>query len=138
MAILRDKKNNGTFVEFSFLTCIPGEIEGCQLNFKYYKENKLFYDLNFGWTNITIKHYVEVTSNFPLEMLNNFILNNLYTSFEKHLYSLEWTKLKDPKTYKLNFYDSQQDFSLIVVDDEVKQFGQDLNAEWIKGLELAQ
>ena len=48
MAILRDKENNGTHVDFSFLKCAPGEYEGCQLNFKYYRENNNIYELDFG------------------------------------------------------------------------------------------
>ncbi|WP_028593481.1 hypothetical protein [Paenibacillus assamensis] len=134
MAILRDIQENGTYVEFSFLKCIPGDYEGCQLNFKHYKGNRIVYELNFGWTNLTIKNYVEVTSNFPLEVLNDFKLDNLYTSFEKHLYHLEWTKLEKDNTHKLRFFGSQQDLTLIVADDEVRQFGLDLNGEWEKGL----
>lgn len=137
MAILRDKQKNGTYVEFSFITCIPGDDEGCQLNFKYYKESMKYVELDLGWTNLTIKNYIEVTSNFPLEILNNFILNNLYMSFERDLYSLEWTKLEEEHTYRLRFSDAEKDFSLTVVDDEVKWFGHDLSIEWKKGLHLA-
>lgn len=138
MAKLNDKKNNGTFVEFTFLKCIPGEYEGCQLNFKYYRANNKIYELDFGWTNLTVKNYIEVTSKFPLEMLNNFILNSLYASFEKHLYHLDWIKLKEEKTYRLRFFGSQQDFSISVVDDAVRQFGRDLEIEWKEGLRIAQ
>lgn len=80
MAILRDANNDGTYVEFSFVKCIPGKLEGCQLNFKYYKSHEKVYDLDFGWTNLTIENYIEVMTGFPLETLNHFILNNLYTS----------------------------------------------------------
>jgi len=138
MANLHDKKNNGTFVEFIFLRCIPGEHEGCQLNFKYYRENNKIYELDFGWTNLTIKNYIEVTSLFPLEMLNNFILNCLYVSFENHLYQLDWKKLREEKIYRLRFFGSQQDFSINVVDDAVRQFGRDLETEWKEGIRLAQ
>ncbi|MEC0093910.1 hypothetical protein [Paenibacillus macquariensis] len=137
MATLRDKQENGTYVEFSFLKCITGDYEGCRLNFKYYKENKIDYELDFGWTNLTIRNYVEVTSNFPLEELNNFKLNELYESFENHLYALGWTKFKEENTYRLHFSGSQQDFTLIVIDDEVRQFGHVLKTEWEKGLSLA-
>nr|WP_211750232.1 hypothetical protein [Paenibacillus sp. Marseille-Q4541] len=138
MSKLYDKKNNGTYVEFIFLKCIPGKFEGCQLNFKYYREHNKIYELNFGWTNVTIKNYIEVTTKFPLEMLNNFILNRTYSSFEKHLYQLEWKKLREDKTYHLRFFGSQQDFSIIVVDDAVRQFGRDLETEWKEGIRLAQ
>lgn len=138
MAKLHDKQNNGTFIEFTFLRCIPGEYEGCQLNFKYFRENNKIYELNFGWTNLTIKNYIEVTSKFPLEMLNNFILNCSYVSFEKHLYQLDWKKLREEKTYSLRFFGAQQDISINVVDDAVRQFGRDLETAWIKGLHLAQ
>ncbi|WP_211750278.1 hypothetical protein [Paenibacillus sp. Marseille-Q4541] len=137
MAKLRDKEKIGNYIEFSFLKCIPGDYEGCQLNFKYYTDDKKIYELDFAWTNLTIKNYIEVTSNFPVEMLNNFILNNLYTSFENHLNKLEWTELKEEKAYRLRFSGSQQDFSLNVVDDVVRQFGHDLEAEWEEGLSLA-
>lgn len=138
MAILRDKEKIGTYVEFSFLKCIPGDYEGCQLNFKYFEKNKKIYELEFGWTNLTIRNYIEVTSKFPLEVLNNFVLSNLYTSFENHLYKLEWIELKEEKTFRLNLSGSQQDFTLIVLEDEVRKFGYDLEAEWKKGLNLSQ
>ncbi|MCR8844287.1 hypothetical protein NQ117_11375 [Paenibacillus sp. SC116] len=134
MATLRDIQEYGTYIEFSFLKCIPGDYEGCRLNFKHYKGNSIVDELDFGWTNLTIKNYVEVTSNFPLEELNNFKLNNLHTSFENHLYHLEWTKLEKGNTHKLHFFGSQQDFTLIVADDEIRQFGHDLKSEWEKGL----
>lgn len=137
MAILRDIQKDGTYVEFSFIKCIPGEFEGCQLNFRYYIENKQFYEVDFGWTNQTIKNYVEVTSKFPLDVLNDFILNNLYISYEKHLYKLEWAELAEVNIYSLRFFGCQQDFSLIVVDNDVKQFGYELESEWKKGLSLA-
>ncbi|OXM14445.1 hypothetical protein [Paenibacillus herberti] len=136
MATLRDKES-GTYVELSFLNCIPGNDEGCRLNFKYCKGNSVQYELDFGWTNLTIRNYVEVTSNFPLEELNGFKLNNLYTSFEKHLFYLEWAKTKEESTYSLRFFGSQQDFTLNVVDHEVRQFGHDLKSEWENGLSLA-
>lgn len=138
MAKMYDKRNNGTFVEFSFIRCIPGKDEGCRLHFQYGQENKQIYELDFGWTNMTIKDYIEVTSNFPLEMLNNFILNNSYSSFENHLYQLDWKKLSEAKTYRIRFFGSQQNFSMIVVEDAIRQFGRDLEKEWKEGLRLAE
>ena len=137
MAILGDANNDGTFVEFSFITCIPGKYEGCQLNFKYYKNHKKVYDLNFGWTNLTINNYIEVTANFPLDLLNDFILNDLYTSFENHLYGLEWKKRKERNVYRLRFFGSKQDFIMNVIDTQVRGFGNELRIEWEEGLSQA-
>ncbi|UQZ36243.1 hypothetical protein C2I18_23585 [Paenibacillus sp. PK3_47] len=136
MAILRDIVANNTYVEFLFLSCIPGEDEGCQLAFTYCRDNHVVYELAFGWTNLTIKNYIEVTSKFPLEALNDFILNNLYTSFEKHLYGLEWTGLEERNTYGIRFSGAHQDFSLKVTDAAVQQFGRELEAEWREGQQM--
>ncbi|WP_160031940.1 hypothetical protein [Paenibacillus sp. An7] len=133
MAILRDIFSDGTDVEFTFVKCIPGKFEGCQLNFKYYLNHEKVYDFVFGWTNITIENYIEVTSSFPLDMLNDFLLNNLYMSFENHLYGLEWEKRKEKNTYRLRLYDSRIDCRLNVTDTEVREFGNELRMEWEKG-----
>lgn len=138
MAILRDKEEQGTYIEFSFLSCIPGKNEGCRLNFKHYKENKKFYELNFGWTNQSIDNYIQVTANFPLEMLDNFILNNLHMSYENHLHGLEWTELDEDHTFSLHFFGAQQDFTLTAIDDEIRQFGREFESEWKKGMRLAE
>lgn len=130
MAILRDTFSDGTYVEFSFVKCIPGKFEGCQINFKHYKNHKKIHDFVFGWTNLTIENYIEVTSGFPLDMLNDFILNNLYSSFENHLYGLEWKKRKEKDTYRLRLYDSKKDCQLNVIDTEVRKFGNEVRIEW--------
>ncbi|MDP4096190.1 hypothetical protein OIN60_05320 [Paenibacillus sp. P96] len=136
MAILHDKDNKGTFVKFTFLRCIPGEYEGCRLNFQYHKANKIIYDLDFGWTNITIKNYIELTSVFPLEIQNGIQLNQLYTSFENHLYGLEWKELGIKNAYQLRFFGSQQNFLINANYDNIRQFGNDLRLEWERGLNL--
>lgn len=103
---------------------IPGEREGCQLNFKYIKTNKKIYDLDFGWTNITLNNYIEATSQFPAESLNG-----MYSSFEKHLYELSWEELSSGILYKLKFYGSQQDSSLFATKEAIRQFGADLQTD---------
>ncbi|TKH35343.1 hypothetical protein C1I59_15725 [Paenibacillus polymyxa] len=125
MALLKDKNEEGTWVEFTFKYHIPGEREGCQLNFKYFKTNRKVYDLDFGWTNITLKNYIEATSQFPVESLNGF-----YSSFEKDLYELSWEELDSGTLYQLNFYGSQQDFCLFATKEAIRQFGADLKTDW--------
>lgn len=142
MAILRDIFSNGTYVEFKIVKCIPGKFEGCQLNFKYYLNHEKVHDFIFGWTNLTIENYIEVTAVFPLDMLNDFILNNLYMSFENHLYGLEWEERKERKEkdtyrlYRLRLYDSTIDCQLNVTDTEVREFGNELRLEWKKDLSM--
>lgn len=86
--------------------------------------------MDFGWTNLTIENYIEVMTGFPLETLNDFILNNLYTSFENHLYKLEWKKRREENLYQLRLYDSKHYCLLNVVDTQVRKFGNELRFEW--------
>ncbi len=57
MAILNDHEEKGTRAEFTFISRIPGEDEGCQISFKFYQDDRIIYDLNFGWTNLTIRNF---------------------------------------------------------------------------------
>ncbi|ETT57249.1 hypothetical protein MHI43_09510 [Paenibacillus sp. FSL H8-0457] len=110
MPVLRDCTDEGTRAEFHFISRIPGKYEGCQINFKFYDSNRFIYDLNFGWTNLTIRNYITVTTEFPLDTLNGFKLDGLYMSFEKHLYQLSWRRSQSEGIYELGFFGSDQDF----------------------------
>ncbi|MFB5268743.1 hypothetical protein ACE41H_18430 [Paenibacillus enshidis] len=125
MAILRDCLENGTWIEISFIACIPGEDEGCRLNVKYFKTNNKIYDLDFGWTNITIKNYIEATAEFPVERLDG-----LYSSFEKHLFQLDWKQIDSNGVYRLGFFGSDQDFKIHADQESVRRFGSEFRLEW--------
>lgn len=43
MAILNDHEEKGTRAEFTFISRIPGEDEGCQINFKFYQDNRIIF-----------------------------------------------------------------------------------------------
>ncbi|GAE09567.1 hypothetical protein [Paenibacillus sp. JCM 10914] len=101
------------------------------MNFRYFKADQLLYDLDFGWTNITLTSYINVTSNFPLDRLERIELEGLYVSFEKHLYQLEWAEVEtDSGMYKLRFFGSDQDFQLVSDVESVRKFGRDLASDW--------
>lgn len=130
MAVLRDNIDEGTRVEFSFISRIPGEDEGCQINFKFFHSYRLVYDLNFGWTNISIKNYIRVTSEFPLETLNGIKLDGLHMSFEKHLYQLSWEESDSKGIYKLHFFGPDQDFRLTADKESIRKFGSEFKSDW--------
>lgn len=126
MAILKDVKQNGNYVELSIKRHIPGESEGSRMYFQYVELNRMQYELEFGWTNMVVESYIEATSQFPLPQLHG-----LYSSFEKHLYELSWINIDmSNDQYKLHFYGSDQDFELITLAEDIRTFGNDLNAEW--------
>lgn len=130
MAVLRDHHEEGTQVLFSFISRIPGEHEGCQINFKFFEANQLIYNLDFGWTNLTIKNYIRVTTEFPLERLNTFSINGLFMSFEKHLYQLDWKEIDAGGLYRLGFYGSEQDFKLTCDKASIRRFGSEFKLDW--------
>lgn len=130
IAAIRDCIEAGTRVEFTIKKRIPGELEGSQLHFKYFRKHQLKYELDrLGWTNMTIRNYIEVTSGFPLEILNGLRLNQMYASFERDLYQLSWQETPSEGVYVLNFYGAKQDFSIHATADEIRSFGQDLQLE---------
>lgn len=130
MPVLRDCTDEGTRAEFHFISRIPGKYEGCQINFKFYDSNRFIYDLNFGWTNLTIRNYITVTTEFPLDTLNGFKLDGLYMSFEKHLYQLSWRRSQSEGIYELGFFGADQDFKLTADIDSVRKFGSQFKLEW--------
>ncbi|AWP28245.1 hypothetical protein [Paenibacillus sp. Cedars] len=130
MAVLRDLHEEGTRVEYRFISRIPGENEGCQIHFKFFKADHLIYDLNFGWTNLTIRNYIRVKTEFPLDRLNSFSLNGLFMSFEKHLYQLDWKETDTAGSYQLGFYGSEQDFNLTADIESVRRFGSEFKLDW--------
>jgi hypothetical protein len=130
MPVLRDCTDEGTRAEFHFISRIPGKYEGCQINFKFVDSNRFIYDLNFGWTNLTIRNYITVTTEFPLDTLNGFKLDGLYMSFEKHLYQLSWRKSQSEGIYELGFLGSDQDFTLMVDIESVRKFGSQFKLAW--------
>ncbi len=125
MAILKDARQNGHYIELCIGDHILGEDEGSRMYFKYVRSDHLYDELKFGWTNRVIKSYIEATSQFPLEELNG-----LYSSYEKHLYELSWTNDNLPEgQYKLHFYGADQDFELVAAVEDIRNFGHALNAE---------
>ena len=130
MAVLQDMREPGTWVEFIFISRIPGEDEGCRLQFKFCKAGQLVYDLEFGWTNITIRNYIKVTSRFPVEPLHSMPSKGLFMSFEKHLYQLDWEETGSEGCYRLRFFGSDQDFTLAVHEESVRSFGMAFSKEW--------
>ncbi|MBT2762992.1 hypothetical protein [Paenibacillus sp. ISL-20] len=134
MATLSDHEEKRTRAAFALISRIPGEDEGCQINFKFYKANRIMYDLNFGWTNLTIRNFVSVTAEFPLEYLNGFKLDGLFMSFEKHLYQLSWEPMERKGIYQLRFYGSEQDFQLTANKESIRRFGSQFKQAWDKAL----
>lgn len=132
MAILNDHEEKGTRAEFTFISRIPGEDEGCQINFKFYEAGRIMYDLNFGWTNLTIRNFISVTAEFPLEVLNGFNLDGLFMSFEKHLYQLSWELMEREGIYQLRCYGSEQDFQLKADKESVRKFGSQFKQDWVE------
>ncbi|ETT65659.1 hypothetical protein MHI43_05240 [Paenibacillus sp. FSL H8-0457] len=132
MAVLNDNFDEGTRVEFSFISRIPGEDEGCQINFKFFNSNRLIYDLDFGWTNITIRNYIAVTSEFPIETLHGIKLDGLFMSFEKHLYELSWEESNSNGIYNLFFREADQDFKLTADIESIRKFGSEFKLDWDK------
>lgn len=132
MAVHNDNFNEGTRVEFSFISRIPGEDEGCQINFKFFNSNRLIYDLDFGWTNITIRNYIAVTSEFPIETLHGIKLDGLFMSFEKHLYQLSWEESDSNGIYTLFFRGTDQDFKLTADRESIRKFGSEIKLDWDK------
>ncbi|MBX4149345.1 hypothetical protein [Paenibacillus lautus] len=130
MATLNDHEEKGTRADFTFISRIPGEDEGCQVNFKFYQDKRIIYDLNFGWTNLTIRNFISVTAEFPLEYLNGFKLDGLFMSFEKHLYQLSWKPMEQEGIYQLRFYGSEQDFQLKADKESVRRFGSQFKQDW--------
>ncbi|MEC0205043.1 hypothetical protein P4H39_20745 [Paenibacillus lautus] len=130
MATLSDHEEKGTRAEFTFISRIPGEDEGCHINFKFFRANRIIYDLNFGWTNITIRNFISVTADFPLEYLNGFKLDGLFMSFEKHLYHLSWKQMDRKGIYQLRFYESEQDFQLTADKESIRRFGSQFKQAW--------
>ncbi|MGO4184631.1 hypothetical protein AB4Z17_25975 [Paenibacillus sp. TAF43_2] len=127
MAILKDINENGAFVEFSFIYRIPGSGEGSRLNFKYFESNNMVYNLDFGWTNLTIRNYIEAIMNFPVELHNGY-----FSSFENHLFGLQWKETNTSGIYNLRLFDTNQDFTLTVSKESIQTFGACLNIDWEK------
>ncbi|WP_339272367.1 hypothetical protein NYE54_13450 [Paenibacillus sp. FSL K6-1330] len=130
MATLSDHEEKGTRAVFAFISRIHGEDEGCQINFNFFQANRIIYDLNFGWTNLTIRNYISVTAEFPLEYLNGFKLDGLFMSFEKHLYQLSWEPKEQEGIYQLHFYGSEQDFQLTADIESIRRFGSQFKQAW--------
>lgn len=130
MAALSDHEEKGTRAAFAFISRIAGEDEGCQINFKFFQANRIIYDLNFGWTNMTIRNFISVTAEFPLEYLNGFKLDGLFMSFEKHLYHLSWEQMDRKGIYQLRFCGSEQDFQLTSDKESIRRFGSQFKQAW--------
>lgn len=130
MATLSDHEEKGTRAEFTLISRIPGEDEGCQINYKFFRANRIIYDLNFGWTNLTIRNFISVTADFPMEYLNGFKLDGLFMSFEKHLYHLSWEQMDRKGIYQVRFYGSEQDFQLTADKGSIRRFGSQFKQAW--------
>jgi len=122
---LNDSINPESFIEISILTHDPDPDEGSRFMAKFYINNQLSQELEFGWTNRTLKSFINLLRNFPVEEYNGY-----FSHFEKHL-ELQWKLESDKDLYFLTFdllVNEDDTFSLKATQDTIKAFGHSLES----------
>ncbi|MFB5268258.1 hypothetical protein ACE41H_15950 [Paenibacillus enshidis] len=117
MAVLRDCENQNRYIEYEFISHIPGDYEGSQLLLKYFTDSSLIREQKIGWTNLTINNFIEMLKTFPNEEYDGY-----FSHFEKHL-EIKWMHEEQTDLYLVILMDIGTLFTLKVSKEDVNIFG---------------
>ncbi|WP_458120290.1 hypothetical protein [Paenibacillus sp. Z6-24] len=124
MAILRGAENSDAYIEYTVIDHRIDELEGSSLEFKFIKNDRVSYHSKFGWTNYTLRLFIEMLQHFPIEKYEGY-----FSHFEKHL-EVTWQLSDLPSCYTLQFKDVDNVVTLITTSKDIISFGIELEKEW--------
>ncbi|MFM9276743.1 hypothetical protein [Paenibacillus jiagnxiensis] len=123
MAQLRDYENPDTYFEFSFLSHTPRDDEGSRLILKYFKNSNLVREVKFGWTNLIVRNFIEMTKTFPDNKYDGY-----FSHFEENL-EIKWMHEYSTDLYLLILMDLGTLFTLKIKKEDMLMFGEQFENE---------
>ena len=126
MVILKDIHDSGTYIEYNVKNHYIDEMEGSQLFFRYIHQDKTVYELNFGWTNLTVHSFISMLKEFPLEEYDGY-----FSHFEKYL-EVKWDYIAKEDYYNIHFTESDMLIIIKAKKNDLILFGESFEKEWIE------
>lgn len=124
MAILKgNDKLSIKYMEISYTYHIPEADEGSRLKVIFRDESNIIRTNEFGWTNITLRLFIDLLKNFPIEKYNE-----RFSHFDRP-FEIRWVHEYSSDSYLLIIDDLGTLITMFANKEDIILFGEELERE---------